>query len=258
MNSFTKLRSGCALLACCAVSAASLSAQVIVSNSMASYTYWDNPAGTYAPPAPLTSVTPSSSLAFAPNNFVASTSGAGMQFENQTAILTVDMIANPGMYFSGEAFGLDVTGSYSMSAPFSTSEAVTSVTGSYTLFLQQVDGSPFTSSTPMSGSLVIAPSSSFSLLGPGGVSGGQWASSLSLDINMIKAHFGIAPASNVTGLRLQYSSTLNAASINGSASIDTLNVTIANQVVPEPSTYALLALAASGIAARALRRRRRR
>lgn len=257
MISSTRLRYGCALLACCALSSATLSAQVIVSNSMVSYTYWDNPAGTYAPPAPLTSVIPSSSLAFSPNNFVASASGGGMQFDNQTAILTVDMIANPGMYFSGDALGLDVTGSYSMSAPFSTSEAFTSVTASYTLYLQEVDGTPFSSSTPMSGSLAIAPTNSFSLVGPGGVSSGQWNSSLSLDLNMIKAHFGIAPDSNVTGLRLQYSSTLNAASINGSASIDTLNVTIANQVVPEPSTYALLALAAAGLSARVLRRRSR-
>jgi hypothetical protein len=257
MFSATTLRFGCALLACGALITASLSAQVIVSNSMVSYTYWDNPAGTYAPPAPLTSVTPSSSLAFAPNNFVVSTSGAGMQFDNQTAILTVDMIANPGLHFGGNALGLDVTGSYSMSAPFSTSEAFTSVTASYTLYLQEVDGTAFSSSTPMSGSLVIAPSSSFSLLGPGGVSGGQWSSSLALDINMIKAHFGIGPASNVTGLRLQYSSTLNAASINGSASVDTLNVTIANQVIPEPSTYALLALAAAGLSVRMFRRRGR-
>jgi hypothetical protein len=121
-----------------------------------------------------------------------------------------------------------------------------------------VDGAPFSSSAPMSGSLAISPTNTFSLLpGAGRVSDGQWSSSLTLDINMIKMHFGLAPASKVTGLRLQYSSTLTAASINGGASISTLNVNVTNQVVPEPSTYALLAIAAAALAGLALRRRRR-
>lgn len=238
-------------------SAVAASAQVIVTNSMVTYTYQDSPAGTYAPPSPLTSVSPSSSLAFAPNNFVASSSGAGVQIDTQTGILTVDMIANPGMYFTNNALGLEVVGSYSMAAPFSTSEAFTSITASYTVYLQSVDGVAFSSSTPLSGSLVISPTNSFSLLGPGGVRSGPWNSSLTLDLNTIKTHFGIGATNNVTGLRLQYSSTLTAASISGSASIDTLNVNITNQVVPEPSTYALLALAAAGLSVRMFRRRGR-
>ena len=231
------------------------SAQVIVTNSMVTYTYQDSPTNTYAPPSPLTSVSPVSSLAFAPNNFVASSSGAGVQIDTSTGILTVDMIANPGMYFSTGALGLQVAGSYSMTAPFSTSEAFTSVTASYTLYLQAVDGVAFTSTTPLSGSLTILPTNSFSLVGPGGVSSGLWNSSLSLDLNTIKTHFGIGATNNVTGLRLQYSSTLTAASINGSASIDTLNVNITNQVVPEPSTYALLLMSGVSLAYLAHRRR---
>jgi hypothetical protein len=237
------------------ITATALHAQIIVTNSMVTYSYQDNPTGTFAPPSPLTSVSPVSSLAFAPNNFVASSSGAGVQIDTSTGILTVDMISNPGMYFSTNALGLEVAGSYSLAAPFSTSEAFASVTASYTLYLQEVDGVAFTSSTPLSGSLVIAPTNSFSLIGPGAVSSGLWNTSLALDINTIKAHFGIGATNNVTGLRLQYSSTLTAASINGSASIDTLNVNITNQVVPEPSTYALLI--ASGLAGLAIWRRRR-
>jgi hypothetical protein len=236
--------------------AVTASAQVIVTNSMVTYTYQDSPTGTYAPPPPLTSVSPSSSLAFAPNNFVASSSGAGVQIDTQTGILTVDMITNPGMWFGSVALGLEVAGSYSMAAPFSTSEAFTSVTASYTLYLQSVDGVAFSSSTPLSGSLVISPTNSFSLVGPGGVSSGLWNSALTLDLNTIKTHFGIGATNNVTGLRLQYSSTLTAASINGSASIDTLNVNITNQVVPEPSTYALL-MAGGLVVGLAVWRRRR-
>jgi hypothetical protein len=238
-------------------------AQVIVSNSMATYGYQSSPAGSYAPPSPLVSESPYSRIAFSPNNFVASSTDAlpnpvtGAQIASQTAILTLDMTANAGMWFTGtNALALDVGGSYSMTAPFSISESFVSVTASYTIYLQEVDGAAFTSSTPLSGALSIAPTNFFSLNGPGGVSSGLWNSSLSLDINTIKAHFGIAPSSNVTGMRLQYSSTLTGASLNGSASIDTLNVNVTNQVVPEPSTYALLALAAAGLAARMVRRRK--
>ena len=231
-------------------------AQVIISNSLVTYTYQDSPANTYVPAAPLTSEVPYSSLAFAPNNFVASTTGSGMQIDSQTGILTVDMSANSGRWFTGtNALALDVTGSYSLFAPFASSEAFTGVTASYTLYLQGVDGVAFTSTTPLNGSLVIAPTNAFSLVGPGGVSSGQWNSSISLDINTIKAHFGIAPASNVTGLRLQYSSTLSVGSINGAASIDTLNVNITNQVIPEPSTYALLLMSGVTLAYWARRRR---
>lgn len=250
----------CSLLAM----AGGVSAQVIATNSMVTYTYQDSPSGTYAPPSPLVSESPYSRIAFSPNNFVASSTDAvpnpvtGAQIASETGILTVDMAANPGMWFIGtNALALDIGGSYSMTAPFSISESFVSVTASYSLYLQAVDGAAFTSSTPMSGALTISPTNFFTLKGPGGVSSGAWSSALSLDINTIKAHFGIAPSSNVTGMRLQYSSTLTAASLNGSASIDTLNVNLTNQVVPEPSTYALLAMAAAGLGGYMMRRRSR-
>lgn len=239
-------------------SAVAASAQVIVTNSMVTYSYQDNPTGTYAPPSPLTSISPVSSLAFTPGNFVATSSGAGVQIDTRTGILTVDMIANPGMWFDGtNAFGLNVTGSYAMSALLSSSEASVGVSASYTLYLQQVDGATFSTVTPMSGSMTIMPTNTFSVTGPGVVTEGVWNSAITLSLNDIKTHFGIAPSSNITGLRLQYSSTLSAASINGGASVDTLNVNITNQVVPEPSTYALLALAAAGLSVRMFRRRGR-
>lgn len=241
-----------ALMACDHVAA-----QVIVTNSMVTYGYQENPIGTYVPSSPLTSEVPFSSLAFAPNNFGAASSGAGVQIDTQTGILTVDMNARPGMWFTGtNALALEVAGSYSLTAPFSISEAFSSVTASYTLYLQEVDGVAFSSPTPFSASLAVSPTNAFSAVGPGAVTSGLWNSAIALDINTIKTHFGIAPSRNVTGLRLQYSSTLSSASINGSASIDTLNVNITNQVVPEPSTYALLALAAAGLGARIWRRRR--
>jgi hypothetical protein len=58
-------------------------------------------------------------------------------------------------------------------------------------------------------------------------------------------------------MRLQFSPVVSAWSERGSASASLVNVDVGNQVVPEPSTYALLALAASGLGVYALRRRGR-
>jgi hypothetical protein len=235
------------------------SAQVIVSNSVVTYTYTENPTNTYVPATPLASASgQNSSLAFAPNNFSAATSGAGMQIAARSGVLTVDIVANPGNFFTNTALSLSVDGEYQLFAPFVSSEAVAGVSASYTVYLSHVDGAPYSSPLTLAGSLPITPTNGFSLVGPNASPvSGVWNGSLTLSVNAIKTHFGIGPTNAITGLRLQYSSTLNVASINGNADMDQLNVTIASQVVPEPSTYALLALAASALGVYALRRRKR-
>jgi hypothetical protein len=232
--------------------------QVLVTNSLVSYTYTENTANTYVPASPLASATgQDSSLAFAPNNFSAVTTGTGMQIDSQSGILTVDIFANAGSYFTNTALSLNVDGQYQLFAPFSTSEAFASITASYTVYLSGVDGVPYSSPIALAGSVPITPTNTFSLFGPGASASGVWNGSLNLTISSLKTYFGIGPTNNITGLRLQYSSTVNAASINGSATMDQLNVTIASQVVPEPSTYALLAISALALSAVALRRRKR-
>ena len=233
------------------------SGQVIVSNSKVTYTYQQSANNSYVPSSPLISEVPDSRLAFAPSSFGVQSSGAGMSIVSTNAVLTVDMRSSAGQWFIGNAVSLDLLGSYSLTAPFSTSEAFASVTGSYTLYLEEVDDVAFSSTTPMAGSVVFSPTNTFSIVGPGAVTNGSWSGSIVMSLNAIKTHFGIGATNNVTGLRLQYSQSMTAASINASATVNLLNANITNQVVPEPSTYALLVLAASGLGAFALRRRYR-
>jgi hypothetical protein len=77
-----------------------------------------------------------------------------------------------------------------------------------------------------------------------------------LDINFIQTHFGIGAANHVTGMRLELSSTISAATIDGMASASLLNANMVNVTVPEPSTWALL-LSGLGAAGAAVWRRRR-
>jgi hypothetical protein len=56
---------------------------------------------------------------------------------------------------------------------------------------------------------------------------------------------------------LQYSAQVAAAGVFGSATTSLMNLNVVNATVPEPSTYALLVLAASGLGVYALRRRGR-
>lgn len=239
-------------------------AQVILTNSMVSYTYEDDPVGSYAPPSPLIRDTPSPEITFSPN-IVANSANAipnpvtGGQVDQKSGTLTLDLVANPGMWFTGpSAVSLNASGAYSMTALFPDSRAFTTVSASYALYLQGVDGADFTSTSPMTGSLAISPTNVFSLEGPFQSVQGQWSGAFSLSIDDIKTHFGIGPDSKVTGMRLRYTTTLAALSRgDGSALVDTDYVIVANQVVPEPSTYALVSVLAAGLVTAKLLRRRR-
>ncbi len=245
-----------ALWALLTVVADDLRAQVILSNSKVTYTYLETPSGTYVPATPLTSAFPEPSLSFAPSGFVASTTGAGFQSDALTGVLTVDMDAASGLWFTSNAISLFLSGSYSLTAPFPASQAFTSFASSYTLIVDGVDGNPFSSSMPLSANITNISPASVGVSGPGGTSSGSWNGSFVLDINSIKTHFGIGPTNNVTGMRLQLSTTVSAASIDGMASAALLNVNVGNVTVPEPSTYALLGISALALTYFARRRRR--
>ena len=236
-----------ALFAVFVASTGASRAQIIVSNSLVSYSIQQSTNGIFIPASPLVSQTANSQLELNPVNFLAQASAGGISIVSAAGVLNVDMDTAAGQYFTGNAFTLDVKGSYNLVAPFSASEAFASLSGTWSLSLYEVDHAPFGAGSPMSGMLSFAPAATYSITGPVATSAGLWTNSPSFDINTIKMHFGVAPSSQLTGLRLQYSPSITAASSGGSATVPLNNVVLTNQVVPEPSTYALLLMSGAGM-----------
>jgi hypothetical protein len=123
------------------------------------------------------------------------------------------------------------------------------------LYVTEVDGVGFGTTLQLTDTLVFAPSV-VEATGPSSFLTGSLTGTISLSLNTIKTHFGIGPASNITGMRVQFSPVISAWSERGSASASLVNFDVANQVVPEPSTYALLALGAAFAGWSVWRRRR--
>jgi hypothetical protein len=124
-------------------------------------------------------------------------------------------------------------------------------------YITEVDGSPFGSpGLQLTNALGFTPPF-IETTGPASFPTGSLSGEVSLTLNTIKTHFGIGASNRITGMRLQFSPVVSAWSERGSASASLVNVDVGNQVVPEPSTYALLVLAASGLGVYALRRRGR-
>lgn len=221
----------------------------------------------FVPPNPTTSATPESSISFKPNTFIQTDQNVQFDLKTKQSQLGMTISAAPGLWFTGNAVVLDTAGSYNLVAPFGSpplpfspggptnSYAYGSSTAAYTLTVTGVDNTPFSPGAALAGVVTITPSSQ-DLIGPGGSSAGSWTGKVTLDINTIKLHFGIAPTQNVTQMQLSYTAQVAAAGVYGNATTSVMDLVVTNQTIPEPSTYALLAMAA-GVGAYMVRRRPR-
>jgi len=239
------------------VTATALHAQIIVTNPLVTYSYEQSAESAFVPSAPLTSATSSAStLSFFPTGFSALNSGSAWNISTFSSVLTVTMDANTGFWFTGNALQLSSQINYSLSAPTPTSEAGVAVTAPMTLYITEVDGVAFGSpSLQFSDSLVFAPNF-IETVGPSSFPTGTLSGEINLSLNTIKSHFGIGDGNNITGMRVQFSPVVSAWSERGSASASLVNFDVSSQVVPEPSTYALL-IAGGLVAGLAVWRRRR-
>ena len=246
-----------AVFAALLVIAPSADAQVIVSNSLVTYTYEQSAGDAFVPSSPLASATATdSTLSFFPAGFSALNSGSAWDIDTFSSVLTVNMKANSGLWFGENAFQLTSQVNYSLNAPTSTSTAGISFTAPFTLYITEVDNAPFVSpSLQLTDSLTVTPPF-IETTGPGSFPTGALSGDISLSLTTIKAHFGIGAGSNITGMRVQFSPVVSAWSERGSASASLVNVDVANAVVPEPSTYALLLIGAAATGLAVWRRRR--
>lgn len=233
------------------------SGQVLVSNSLVTYSYEQSAANAFVPSTPLTSATSTdSALSFFPTGFSTTNSGSAWDIKTFSSVLTVTMDANAGYWFGANALQLSAQVNYSLNAPTSTSTAGVSFTAPFTLYITEVNNTPFGSpSLQLTDSLVVAPNF-VETTGPGSFPTGALSGEITLSLNTIKTHFGIGAAQNITGMRVQFSPVISAWSERGSASASLVNFDVANAVVPEPSTYALLLLGFGAAGLAVLRRRR--
>lgn len=258
------------MIALVGISAATASAQILhgnFTNAGVSYLAVTEsgpgiPPSVFTPPTPVTTYDPLgmvSQLSFAPYNFIQTDQNIAFDLKTKQSQLQINLQAGPGLWFTGNALQLETAGSYNLVAPFGPSpqsQAFASSTAAFTLMVTDVDNAPFIGGSLYTNTVAISPSSQ-SIVGPGGSASGSFSGSVILDINVIKAHFGIGASNKVTGMTLQYNAQVAAAGVYGQATTSLMNFNVVNQVVPEPSTYALLAMAAAGLGTYVVRRRRR-
>jgi hypothetical protein len=211
----------------------------------------DVPPAFLVPPNPTLSEGLTPTLNFTPTNSIQTDPALLFDLKTKTSQLQMDIQAAPGLWFGaggGSVLQLTNSGSYTLSAlsgPSPQSQAFASFTASYTLALNEVDNLPFSSGAPYSGTITLVPASA-SVSGPGGLASGTWSGNVQLDLNTIKAHFGLAPDSKITGMLLQYTANLSAASVLGQTTTSVDNLSVTPTIVPEPSTYALLLMTGAG------------
>jgi hypothetical protein len=260
MNTSNKssLKVASVLVAVAFLGLSALQAQVILSNSLVTYTY-DVP-NPLVPNDPIVPVTGNvSTISFFPTNFNAEVvSSSGFAIANTNGLVGLLIEANAGLYFDAPVtLTLNAAANYNLAAPAPGSYAGAILNAvPFTLYVTEVDNVPFALSVPQYSDLIMVSPTFASVNGPLGFESGTFQGNKTLDIFSIKSYFGLGVSQNITGMRLQISPSLTVWANGGSANAALVNFDVSKSVVPEPSTFALLLVggAAGGLA---LWRRRR-
>lgn len=232
-------------------------AQIVTkTNALASYSY--SSTSGFTPDEPLASASDSTStFSFFPTTFSAASSGSPASTNTRSAPVTLDLVANPTLYFADgiSSMSLNAKLNYSLAAPTVTSAAYAEFSVPFTLEITGINGAVFVpAGAPYSSTMAIMPASA-SASGPVAFSDGSLSGAVSFDLNTVKTHFGISLSDKVTAIRLNVTPSILVNSVRGSSFASLVNFDVVNHVVPEPSTWAL-ALTGGLFGWLAVRRRR--
>lgn len=232
--------------------------QVVIDNGKVSYTYEAGPSNALLPSSPLAVATDvDSSISFYPTDFKGTlASSDALTTGAVNAVISLSMDAKPGQWFSGTALAMTSSVSYSLYTLMPSSEAGLFVSIPFLLSVTSVDQSPFGSPSMQLATNMTMSVPNVMLNTPYSSTNGFVYGVTSFNINQIKSHFGIAASNNVTGLRVQLEPSGFGWAQRGGMTGSLAKFDVVNQVVPEPSTYALLFTGAVAAGFCAWRRRR--
>lgn len=187
----------------------------------------------------LSIVSPEAPLTFNPTNFVVEAAFSAPDLLTNSSTVQMTIKAAPGFWFAGDVLQIATSGSFDLVAPLIQSQASATFSGSYRLWVTEVDNNLFAAGPPLSANVLTTPPS-VSISGPNGVLSQALAGSATIEINTIKAHFGIAPTSNVTGMLLEYTGTLVAGGSSGSARVSVGKLVVGSTTISTPTTNVIL------------------
>ena len=224
----------------------------------------------FTPPSPEFSDNSALQLKFTPSNYMTVETGTTdpISLKYKTAQILVpikakQLVDDPfSLGYQLTAASLHIAGSYSLQVPFNSSQAQFAVAAQYTAQVTEVDWKSWTTGSPIQATMSITPSGKLDLGPSVNFDDGSWFGDVALDWDLLRSEAGLTPGQYVTGVTVNLSTDIGAASLNAYAKSTLLNYNInapiAPVAVPEPPTVILAGLGVAAAVGHGYRRRLRR
>jgi hypothetical protein len=222
----------------------------------------------FTPPDPTFSDSTSLQLKFTPAAFArvetGSTSPISMDFHTSSILVPIrgaELINDPNFRgYSLASANLHLAGSYSLAAPFNVSAAQFMLAASFTAQVTHVDWRAWNTGNSLQANVEFTPSSKL-ITGPvQEFDNGTWTANATIDWSALRTAAGLSAGQHITGVAINMSTDLGAASMYGYSRVDVKNynidASIAPVAVPEPPTIILAGLGAAAAVGHGYRRRK--